>query len=425
MTKEAGPAPATKRDKADHRPRQSSEGRRARANVGLVLSGGGARAAYQVGALSGVAEILGDTTCPFRIITGLSAGAINGVALASAADDFQDAVLRLARTWMSLTPDKVYRTDVTALATLGARWAKDLTTGGLLGPSRSNHILATDPLRRILTRELDMDRLPQHVASGLLRAVAISATNYLTGSTVTFFDGASGLEPWVHRAHVAVRDLLRVDHVMASAAIPIFFPPVCVDGKPYGDGGIRLATPLYPAIHLGAEKLFAIGIRHRRSPDFTMALNRARCAQSVSVSEIAGVLLNAYFLDSLDDDHDRLERLNRTLAAVPPAERAKLGEPLRIIPAFVLQPSRDLGQLARDQYRRFPAVLRHLLRGIGASDDAGWDLLSYLAFLPAYVSKLMELGRDDALGRRAEIETFFATPRLEAAPPSVMPTRLA
>lgn len=376
-----------------------------------MLSGGGARAAYQVGVLRALSEILGGPReSPFSVITGLSAGAVNCAAIASGAADFTNAVRRLTDTWMSLTPDAVYRTDPARLTTLGLGWLKDLTTGGTLGASRAHYLLDTAPLRQLVEREIDLSRLPAHFDSGTLRGVAVSATNYLTGTTVTFFDGVRALTPWARHNRISVRERLTIDHVLASTAIPVFFPPVSIDGRVYGDGGIRMTAPLSPAIHLGAEKVIAIGIRYFRTRDQTVALNRETHAGAVSVAQIGGVLLNALFLDSLDNDLERLQRINRTLSLIPEAVRAHHTDALRPIPALVLRPSRDLGRLAADQYEKFPAMLRHLLRGIGATGNSGWDLLSYVAFQPEYVGKLIDLGYADTLAQRADIESFLALP---------------
>jgi NTE family protein len=378
--------------------------------IGLVLSGGGARAAYQVGAVRALAEILGGQVSPFGVLAGLSAGAITASALASGADDFPAAVEQLTRTWMQLTADAVYRTDTTSLTGLGMRWMRDLAGGGALGGSRVNHLLDTTPLREMLEKRIELPRIGQHIANGLLSGVAVSATNYLTGTTVTFYDAGEQARPWARHDRIAVRETLRIEHVMASAAIPIFFPPVAIDGSLYGDGGIRMTTPISPAIHLGAEKIIAIGIRYYRSPQQTVALNLEGRCERVSVAQISGVLLNALFLDSLDNDLERLQRINRTLGYIPAATR--LGNPdfLRAIPALSLRPSRDIGRLAADQYHTFPRMLRHLLRGIGATGDSGWDLLSYLAFQPTYIGTLIELGYEDTRARRAEIEAFMAEP---------------
>ncbi len=385
-------------------------------NIGLVLSGGGARAAYQVGALRALVEILGNQPCPFKILSGISAGAINCAALAMHAEDFAIAVERLTTTWLSLTPSAVYHTDAPKLFGVGSRWIKDLTTGGLLGVSRANHLLDTSPLRALLQRNIDLTRLPGHFASGALRAVALSATNYLTGSTITFFDGVADLRAWQRYNRIALRSTLDVEHVMASSAIPMFFTPVMIDGIPFGDGVVRMTAPISPAIHLGAGKVLSIGIRYFRSPQETIALNRELHSKNVTAAEIGGVLLNALFMDSLDNDLERLERINRTLSLIPPAVRHRSPDLLRRIPNLALRPSRDVGKLAAHHYNNLPTMLRYLLRGIGATEHVGWDLLSYLAFQPGYISNLIELGYEDTRLRRAEIEAFIEAPTDDAPP---------
>ena len=379
-------------------------------NVGLVLSGGGARAAYQVGALRALAEILGGKKSPFNVLAGVSAGAINSVAIASGADDFPNAVEELTQTWLSLEPHLVYRTDFPKLGRLGARWLKDVSTGGAFGPSRANYLLDTQPLRELLTRRMDPSRIAAHVASGDLHGVAVSATNYATGTIVTFFEGAEHLHPWLRNDRLAFRERITIEHVMASASIPIFFPPVTIEGRAFGDGGVRMTTPTSPAIHLGADKVLAIGIRYARTHDQTLALNREARTTPVSLAQINGVLLNALFLDTLDNDIERLQRINRTLGFIPDDARQQSPDLLRRIPALLLRPSQDLGHLAADEYEKFPGMLRYLLRGIGATGESGWDMLSYLAFQPAYVGKLIELGYHDTHARRAEIEAFIAAP---------------
>lgn len=375
--------------------------------IGLVLSGGGARAAYQVGALRALSEILAGSASPFQILAGLSAGAINSAAIAAHADDFPRAVQHLHDTWMALQPDNVYRTDVSQLAKLGVRWFRDLTTGGALGSKRASYLLDTEPMRELISRKIELWRMEDHFASGRLRGHAVSATNYLTGTTVTFFDGIPELQPWARYDRVGIRERLTTEHLMASSAIPVFFPPVSIDGRAFGDGGIRMSTPFSPAIHLGADKVIAVGVRYVRTREETAALNRASHSADASLAQIGGVLLNAVFLDSLDNDYLRMQRINRTLAFIPAGARRDDQDALRPIPAMLLQPSQDLGHLAANEYAKFPVMFRHLLRGIGATNDSGWDLLSYLAFQPGYVSKLIELGYADTMARRRELEVFF------------------
>jgi NTE family protein len=378
--------------------------------TGMVMSGGGARAAYQVGALRALCELLHEPA-PFQVLAGTSAGAINSTALAVHGDDFRAGVANLIETWRSLSPEKVYRTDLASLASIGGRWVRQLSVGGLFGAATVNALLDTSPLRKLLEQTLDTDRIRSHVWSGHLRGVAVTATSYGTGTALSFFEGAANIKPWVRSTRIGVHGRLTVSHVMASSAIPMFFPPVEIDGAWYGDGCVRLSDPLSPAVHLGAERLVAIGIRYARTPQETDDLNRAlqmHKSKPPAVSEISGVMLNAIFLDSLDADAERLERINAMLSLVPQDMRSRMRNPLRTIPLLVLRPSRDLGGLATEQYNSFPRALRHLLKGIGATGDSGWDLVSYLAFEPAYIERLMDLGYEDTYARRDEVAAFFA-----------------
>ncbi|HEX5656697.1 MAG TPA: patatin-like phospholipase family protein [Polyangiales bacterium] len=377
--------------------------------TGVVMSGGGARAAYQVGALRALCELIHEPA-PFKVLAGTSAGAINSTALAVHGDDFRAGVAHLIDTWRGLTPEKVYRTDLASLGGIAARWVRQLGTGGLFGEATVNALLDTRPLRALLEKALPTERIRSHIWSGHLRGVAVTATSYHTGTAMSFFEGASSIKPWVRSTRLGINESITVAHVLASSAIPMFFPPVEIDGAWYGDGCVRLSDPLSPAIHLGAERLVAIGIRYARRPEETDAINRAvkKRNKAPAISEISGVMLNAIFLDSLDADAERLERINAMLSLVPQEMRMGMRHPLRKIPLLVLRPSRDLGSLAIEQYRSFPRALRHLLRGIGATGDSGWDLVSYLAFEPAYIERLMDLGYEDTYARKDEIAAFFA-----------------
>jgi NTE family protein len=383
------------------------------ATLGLILTGGGARAAYQVGALRALAEVMGGVENPFPVITGVSAGAINGAALAASADDFAGGVRRLAETWLSLTPERVYRTDMLSVTSIGARWLRNLTSGGLVTLREVNHLLDTTPLRELLLERIALDRVPAHLASGKLRGLGVTATSYLTGTAVTFFDAVPGVEPWARSRRLGRREMLTIDHVMASAAIPVFFPAVRIGDTFYGDGQVRLTEPLSPAIHLGADRLLAVGVRYLRTAAETESLNSEDANQRIlPVSQVAGVLLNALFLDHLDSDTEHLERINHSLSRTGAAGEAT---EFRVIPVLTLRPSRELGGLAADQMDHFPRVVRYLLRGMGAGRRGGSDLVSYLAFERSYVDRLQTLGYEDTLARRGELEDFLgAKARLSA-----------
>jgi NTE family protein len=377
-------------------------------NTALVLTGGGARAAYQVGVLQALAEISNRVESPFKVITGVSAGAINGAYIASRADRFQEAAKGLLDLWNNLESEKIYRTDPAAVATLGTRWLRTLGLGGLIPQKkRANFLLSTGPLRELMTRELKLERLPELIDRGVLRGVAFSATNYLTGTAISFFDGVSDIEPWVRSTRIGIRERIHLGHVMASSAIPVFFPPEKLDGALYGDGCIRLTSPLSPAIHLGADRVVAVGIRYFRTNEQTIQLNQTLKRDDLSIAEIGGVLLNAVFLDSLETDIERMQRINNTLSLMTEEQRQMHPAALKDIPVLALRPSRDLGQLAMGTLKEFPPTIRFLLRGVGAKENKGWDLLSYLAFEKSYTGKLAELGYEDTMSKRDAVQEFM------------------
>ena len=384
-------------------------------HVGLVLTGGGARAAYQAGVLRAVAEILPRGAMPFGSICGMSAGGLNASFLGAWRGDFDEATDRLRELWLELSPERVFRTDGVRMIGIGGRWMRDLSAGGFFQRSRINFLLDATPLRDFLQERLPLADLRRNIASGAIRGFAVTATSYATSVAVTFFDGAEDIQPWVRATRVGVRTQIRLDHVMASASIPIFFPPVRIQGAWYGDGSVRMTAPLSPAIHMGAERLLVIGVRRWREPDELTPVRRPARADALAPSQIAGTLLNAVFLETIEADVERLEMVNGLVDRLPAGDRAAGPGRLRVIPTLVLRPSRDLGMLAGDQYRRFPRFLRYLLSGIGAQADTGSDLLSYLAFEPVYVGRLLELGYEDTLARRREVEEFFGEGRREKA----------
>ena len=340
-------------------------------NLGLVLTGGGARASYQVGVIQAIAEITGATQSPFNIMTGVSAGAINASYLMSRADQFNTAAKGLYDLWMSLTSEKIYRTDASSFAALGSKWLGTVGMGGALSKKKANHLLNTQPLRELLQQEMCLDKLPQYFKSGILRGVSVSVTNYLTGTAISYYDGDEKIVPWVRSTRIGVRAPITNEHVMASSAIPVFFPPVNIDGALYGDGCIRLTSPLSPAIHLGADKIIAVGIRYVRTDEQTLEINQTMKRDDLSIAEIGGVLLNAVFLDSLENDAERIERINQTMSLFTEEQRKNHPLHLRTIPLLMLRPSQDLGQLARGTLKEFPTVIRFLLRGVGAKEDKG------------------------------------------------------
>lgn len=376
--------------------------------LGLVLSGGGARAAYQAGVLKGIAEIVGDKMGddPFQIITGISAGAINAAYLASAKNSFNEQVQSLIRIWEELTPENVLRTDIASLGKLSAGWIKDLSFGGMFGRSESTHLLDSTPLRDLLEESIDFDQIEKNIINNKLHGVAVSTTSYATGTSVTFFDSPS-VKDYARSARIGLKGPLRLEHVLASSAIPFIFRPVRIKNSFYGDGGIRSNAPLSPAIHLGADKLLAIGVRYFRKEMEVKELNQQVEMNNIVLADIVGVLFNSLFLDAIEFDYERLQRINKTVSLLSEDALASHPSELKKIPTLLIQPSVDLGELAGDQFYRFPKMLRYLLSGIGATEARGADLLSYIAFDKAYTQKLVEIGKKDAHDRAEEIREFF------------------
>ncbi len=381
---------------------------KSKSRIGLVLSGGGARGAYQAGVLSGIGEIIGHDygDQPFPIITGISAGSINASYLASASVSFAQQVRMLLHMWSELVSDQVIKTTPMILGKLGLGWIKDLSTGGLLGQPQSTHLLDSSPLESFLRDRIDFDQLRRNIDSKVLDGVSVTSTSYATGTSVTFFDSRD-LASWSRSARIGVRTTLALEHVLASSSIPVFFKPVRIGNSYYGDGGIRSASPLSPAIHLGADKLIAIGVRYPRNNVEAQEINLQVSMPDISLADIAGVLLNSLFLDALEFDHERLSRVNETVSLLDEFVPSDKGHRLKKIPTLLFLPSVDLGQIAADQFDRFPKVMKYFLKGIGAGKENGADMLSYLAFDHAYTQSLVEVGRKDALTRRAEIIDFF------------------
>lgn len=367
----------------------------------IVLTGGGARGAYQAGAVLALAEITGRRDLPFPVLAGSSAGSISTAYLASRADEFPAAARDLADLWTTLAAHDVYRTDSPTIAKTAAAWLADLSLGGWIGPGHGVALLDTSPLRALLERHFDAHALERQVEAGRVHGVGITATNYGSGHAVTFFEGASSIEAWNRVTRVGLRQRIEVHHVLASSAIPLFFPAVEIDGAWYADGCIRLVTPLSPAIHMGADKVIAVAVRA------TASAPRPPSSQHPSPAATAGLLLDALFLDALEGDIERTERVNQTLSLVPPAQHAEEFTRLHSVSVLLLRPSVDPAGLVLKVLDRIPAPVRHLFRGLGASEESGWDLLSYFAFDGTYTARLLDLGYEDTIARAEEIRRFL------------------
>ncbi len=369
--------------------------------LALFLSGGGARAAYQVGLLGWLGRNFPDLTIP--ILTGISAGAINAAYLANHVGRFDAKAVRLAELWAQLSAEDVFRVDSLSIARKVLSWSSRLLMGG-------GHVLPTDslvdakPLESLLTRTLEPQKgvltgITKNIRRGDLEAIAVTASNYSTGQSITWVQGRD-VRIWdrVHRKSVRCR--LHLGHILASASLPIFFPAVYVHGDWYGDGGIRMSAPLAPAIHLGAERLIVVTTHYESS----VTRNRAGSgSEPPPPVQVAGALFNAIFLDVLDNDIQRLERFNRLVPKLLPDQR----DGLREVDLLVMRPSRDMGEIVSQYESRLPNAFRFMTRGLGTQETRSNDILSFITFEKEYINELIKLGEHDAEQNRAAFEQFL------------------
>ena len=393
---------------------------RSNASVGLVLTGGGARAAYQVGVLKAVARIRREVGAPrhnpFGVIVGTSAGAVNAAAIACHADRFDLSVAGLVTTWRHFSADQVYRADAFGVVRTGARWLTMLTIGWAIARwrrARPRSLLDNAPLAELLQRVVHFDRLPEMLAAGHLRALAITGSSYSSGDHVTFCQTAQPFQPWLRSQRIAVPCKIGVPHLMASSAIPFVFPAVQLDmarrDEWFGDGSMRQSAPISPAVHLGATRILVVGAGRMNEP----AGRHVVGDDYPSLAQIAGHALSNIFLDALAVDVERAQRINRTLALLDPKSRAQtLLKPLDVL---VIAPSKRLDDIAARHLHCLPTPVRTMLRGVGVGsggDEArsGAALASYLLFESPYTRELIELGAADTLARRDEVIAFFDWP---------------
>ncbi len=380
--------------------------------VGLMMTGGGARGAYQAGVLKRVGELkqIQSSGNPFPIIGGSSAGAINGAGLAMGCDDFPLATRVLAQLWSRLRPDDIFRCDILSQARNSITWILDLSFGAVLGGGNAHSLLDASPLRRFLNQHLDCARIQDNVRRGHLYALAVSATNYTSGKSYLFIQGAKGHPMWNRSRRVTLATRITVEHICASAAIPLVFQPIRLKiprGTAFfGDGCIRLQQPLSPVIRLGARKILAIGVRGHG-----LEHQEEVGSQEPSLAQVLGVLFNVMFLDHLATDIEHLERLNRLLSGGQVKQAGLEGcERVRPLTPLLITPSVNLTELAEHHQRELPYLIQYFVNSLGRDAASCADLMSYLLFTPKYTTNLIEIGYHDADQRIDEIEDFLFSP---------------
>lgn len=371
--------------------------------LALALGGGGARGAYQAGVLRGIAR-----RCPwlrFPVLTGISAGAVNTVHLAATPGDLPHSAADLVELWLSLSPDQVYDVRASTLLTNVFRWGARLASGGIgAGREPMRGMVDTQPLREFLNRALPSNGdgsiagIRKNLESGALHAVALTASSYTTGQSVTWVEGNS-VSLWQRPQRRSEHARLTVEHVLASSALPMLFPAIPVGGEWYGDGGIRLTAPLSPALHLGATRIMTISTRYRRS---SVEANAPQVSGYPPPAQVLGALYNAIFLDLIDEDILRLQRVNKLLEGMPPERR----DGMRTVEIMVIRPSQDLGRLAAQFEPKLPALFKYLTRGLGTGKTASPDVLSFILFQHDYIKRLVQLGEEDGEAHAQQAEAF-------------------
>ncbi len=379
--------------------------------IGLMLTGGGARAAYQVGVLKAIADLLPRRSRnPFSVICGTSAGALNAVTLAVNAAHFRTGVRRLLGIWRNSRIEEIYRTDLVGVVKNSGLWF-----GGLLLNSLGIHkvkpvsLLDNSPLISFLENTLPCEKIQESIDAGLLSALGITASGYGSGDSVTFYQGVKTLQPWKRVRRLGIPTRIEIKHLLASSAMPFLFPAVSINREYFGDGSMRQIAPISSILHLGANCVLVIGVGQTG-----VEQPRDNLSEYPSLAHIAGHALNSIFLDSLEVDLERVQRINRTISLIP--EDVRQNSNLHTVDVLVIEPSQSIERIADRYAEDLPWTIRLLLRFSGAMQGRGMNLVSYLLFERNFCRALIDLGYQDAMLRRDELLVFFGQ---AAIPPKV------
>ena len=367
---------------------------------GLILPGGGARNAYQAGVLKALAEILpGNSPNPFPVISGTSSGALNAAILASNATQFSEGISRLIGIWENFHCGKIFQVDSWTALKSGLRWTSSFATAGL-GRSAPRALLDNTPQREFIESHIRLARIQHAIDTGALRALAVTSSSYSSGLSFNYYQGVDGLRPWQRTRRQGVAEEITIDHLMASSAIPLVFPAVWLNDEYHGDGSMRESAPLSPAIHLGADRLLIIGVRNPEPDPKPLADSKVPYP---SMGQITGYMLDTLFMDRLDSDIERLNRINHIIGETGSRYIEHEDTTLRPIEFLMISPSKDIREISERHTKDFPRSVRLLLRSMGALSHESRPLLSYLLFEASFCQELIELGYQDGLNARSEI----------------------
>jgi NTE family protein len=373
-------------------------------SIALVLSGGGARGAYQVGVIQALGSLFDDwgIQSPFPIYSGVSAGAINASFMASQAEDFSVGAKQLVDLWSQLSSDQIFRTDALSLGKIGFQWAQELSIGSLTGSTPGKALLDTSPLRKLIEDKLELHKISRNIEMKKLKALAITALDYRDSTAVTFLESNHEFKHWAKPRKVSEEARITVDHIMASSAIPLLFPPILASGRYFGDGCVRNTHPCGPAIYMGAQKLVIVGVRSQNTTAYDAHALLEK--KPPSTARVMNVLLNSVLLDGVDLDVERIKKVNEMVHWIP--EDQKDNVPYKAVEYVWISPSRDIGALASEKSRSLPRLIRFLIKNLGSIEEAS-EIISYLLFEKVFTTELIEMGFEDGMKAKDQLKKMF------------------